>query len=225
MCRQIFILAAGLAATTGLMGAQSQLRRMTFVGGGSPDRGKCTIEVVVDGSAEVEVRGDSASLRNLSGAAPQWRRFECNGPLPRDPVDFRFAGVDGRGRQRLIRDPHNGGAAVIQIQDSGGGTEGYTFDLFWRNAGRAVEAYGAEASGGDRERFYRDRSDAFRGEGWRMHMFSRIREDLEQVEKFTFPFGRDEFRIAQAKVELNQLQEMQRQGRYDLSMAGGHNMV
>ena len=39
-------------------GAQQFQRRATMVGGGSFDRGKCTIEVVVDGIAEVEIRGD-----------------------------------------------------------------------------------------------------------------------------------------------------------------------
>jgi hypothetical protein len=51
--------------------------------------------------------------------------------LPNRPADFRFAGVDGRGRQTLVRDPRNGGPAVIRIEDSGGGSEGYTFDIFW----------------------------------------------------------------------------------------------
>jgi hypothetical protein len=87
----------------------------------------------VDGAADVEIRGDSATMRNLSGNPPQWRRFECTGPLPANPAGFRFAGVDGRGRQTLIRDPRNGGPAVVRIEDSNGGAEGYTFDLFWGN--------------------------------------------------------------------------------------------
>src|SRR5258708_3183742 len=96
-----------------------------------PGRGGRTIEGVVDGTAEVEVRGEQGVLRNLAGNPPQWRRFECTGPLPRNPAEFRFAGVDGRGRQDLIRDPRNGGVAVVRIEDKDGGSEGYTFDLFW----------------------------------------------------------------------------------------------
>ena len=101
------------------------------MGGGSPGQGKCTAEVVVDGSAEVVIRGDSATLRNLGGQQPQWRRFQCTGPLPANPADFRFAGVDGRGRQELVRDPRQGGSAVVRIDDLDGGSEGYTFDVFW----------------------------------------------------------------------------------------------
>ena len=71
------------------------------------------------------------SIRNLSGQPAQWRRFECNSPLPSNAANFRFAGVDGRGRQQLIRDPRNGGAAVIRIEDPQGGSEGYTFDITW----------------------------------------------------------------------------------------------
>src|SRR5512143_2492131 len=116
----------------GFGAANAQPRKAVFVGGGDPARGKCTVEVMVDGAAQVEVRGDSANLRNLNGQAPQWRRFECTSAMPANPADFRFAGVDGRGRQTLVRDPrNNGGAAVVQIEDSDSGAEGYTFDLFW----------------------------------------------------------------------------------------------
>jgi hypothetical protein len=103
--------------------------------GGGGDRGKCTLEVVVDGVAEVEIRGDTANLRTLSGQPAQWRRFECNGPIPNNPGDFRFSGVDGRGRQTLVRDPRNGGVAVVRIEDPQGGSEGYTFDIEWSGGG------------------------------------------------------------------------------------------
>ncbi|HYV62967.1 MAG TPA: hypothetical protein VE958_09850 [Bryobacteraceae bacterium] len=129
------LIIGALAITAGISQAQTtNQRRAAIVGGGGPGQGKCTIEVVVDGSAQVEVRGDTANLRNTGGQTPQWRRFECTSAMPANPADFRFAGVDGRGRQTLVRDPrNNGGAAVVEIQDSQGGTEGYTFDLFWGN--------------------------------------------------------------------------------------------
>lgn len=110
--------------------------RATITGGGSPERGMCTIEVVADGAAEVEIRGGNAILRNLSGRPPQWRRFECTSIMPNNPPNFRFRGVDGRGSQELVRGPQNGGAAVVRIQDPEGGTEGYTFALNWGSDGR-----------------------------------------------------------------------------------------
>src|SRR6266436_2878928 len=129
-----FLTVATLVTTSGIMSGQGFERR-AIIRGGNPDRGKCTIEVVVDGAAEVEVRGDTALLRNLSGQPAQWRRFECTSVMPQNPVDFRFAGVDGRGRQDLVGDPRNGGVAVVRIEDPAGGAEGYTFRLTWRESG------------------------------------------------------------------------------------------
>lgn len=123
---------AGLIIAAGVVpaSAASVSRRATIVGGGG-DRGKCTIEVEVDGAAEVEVAGDQGRLTTLSGQPAQWRRFECNGSLPRNPADFRFRGIDGRGRVNLVGDPRGNRAAVVRIEDPQGGREGYTFDLEW----------------------------------------------------------------------------------------------
>src|ERR1700722_14165973 len=126
----------GVSATlASAMFAQNSQRQATIVGGGGPDRGKCTVEVVVDGVAQVEIRGANATLHTLSGQPAQWRRFEGTGALPASPGNFRFSGVDGRGRQELVRDPRNGGSAVVQIEDKDGGSEGYTFDINWDGRG------------------------------------------------------------------------------------------
>lgn len=100
---------------------------------GSGDSGKCTIEVRVDDVAEVEVRGDTGYLRTLQGQPASWVRFVCNAPFPADMQEFKFKGIDGRGRVELRRDPRdNRGAAVVYIVDTKGGSEGYTFDLEWK---------------------------------------------------------------------------------------------
>jgi len=139
------------------IGAQTVERRATLTGGGGNDSGKCTVEVYVDGSADVEIRGDRGSLRTVSGQPAQWRRFECSGPIPTNPGDFRFSGVDGRGRQELVQDPRNGrGAAVVRIQDSNGGAEGYTFDLVWRGAGPVSNPTGHPSGGMDHGNSPRD---------------------------------------------------------------------
>jgi hypothetical protein len=103
---------------------------------GGGDHGKCTIEVNVDGVAEIEIRGDEGRMRTLSGAASTWRRMDCTEPLPLNPLEFHFSGVDGRGSQKLLRDPaSNRGTAVVRIEDPQSGREGYTFDIEWRGAG------------------------------------------------------------------------------------------
>ena len=114
-----------------LPGQNTQSMRAQIRGGGG-DTGKCTIEVEVDGVADVEVRGDTAFIRTLQGQPSTWRRFECTSVLPRNPADFRFKGIDGRGNVQLIRDPNSSGVAVVRIEDRQGGREGYTFDLEWR---------------------------------------------------------------------------------------------
>lgn len=221
-----FVVTAVLSiAASSILNAQSQSRRMTIVGNGRLDRGKCTIEVVVDGAAEVEISGNTAKLRNLAGTTPRWRRFECSGPLPRNPGDFRFAGIDGRGQQQLVRDPRNGGSAVIRIGDPQNGSEGYTFDIMWTNVatlperdrgddGRFDGRSSADTPERDGERFYRDRADAFRDDAWRMHLFARIDKDLDHLQRNTLPIGGDQYRLSRARQELQQLQDLQGGGRY-----------
>ena len=109
-------------------------RRTADIRGGGGD-GKCTIEVLVDDVAEVEVNGRNAQIRTISGAPATIRRFQCNQELPNRPNDFHFEGVDGRGRQELVRAPGNGRVAVVRIEDRQGGSEGYTFDLIWSGIG------------------------------------------------------------------------------------------
>jgi len=110
--------------------AQSQNIEARISGGGGS--GKCTVEVVVQGSAEVQIRGNQGTLRTLSGNPAQWRRLDCNQPLPSNPTNFKFTGVDGHGRQGLSADPNsNNGVAVIHIENTTGSNEGYTSDITW----------------------------------------------------------------------------------------------
>lgn len=109
--------------------AQGTIQAQVTGGGGS---GKCTFEIRTGGVAEVEIRGNQGRVRAVSGGPAQWVRLKCNQPLPMRPNSFRFKGIDGRGRQTLIRDPNsNNGVAVVNIQDNRGGMQGYTGDIMW----------------------------------------------------------------------------------------------
>jgi len=148
-------------------GQMVQDRRATFSLRPVPDGGKCTIEVDVDDIAQVEISGDMGRIRTLSGQPSTWRRFECTGPMPPNVADFRFSGVDGRGRQMLVSDPRNNrGLAVIRIEDPKGGREGYTFDIEWRGGGPPVGGPpvggGFGGDGRDRDRRDGDRWEASR---------------------------------------------------------------
>ena len=110
--------------------------RQAVLTGGAGVNGRCTIEIDVDGSAEVEVSSDHGLLTTLSGQTATWRRFQCSDPLPTNPTDFRLAATSGRGTVKLQQNPRNtGGSAVIHINDPKGGRGGYTFDLWWRRTG------------------------------------------------------------------------------------------
>ena len=149
--------------------AQRDTRRANMTGARGGDQGKCTIEVEVDGVAEVEVSGDTGRIRTLSGAPAVWRRMDCSDAIPRNPSDFRFRGIDGRGRVALIRDPRNNrGVAVVRIEDSKGGREGYTFDLEWSGGNYSSQPYGRGGQG-QGYGYGRDRDrDRRGGDGYRL---------------------------------------------------------
>jgi len=214
--------------------AQNFPRSATMRGGGNGRDGKCTIEVVVDGAADVEIRGTNAVLHNLSGQPAQWRRFECTGVMPSNPADFRFQGIDGRGRQTLVRDPRNGGSAVVRIEDPDGGNEGYTFDIMWsadnysqnrgdyRDQGQVGQFgprpgdrdYRSAGPQGDYDRWHDERRGWSR-EQWQGRIFERVREDLDHVETESFSGRGDRYRLAQVRQELDEMQGKLSAGRYD----------
>ncbi len=128
--RRLVTFVLGLAAVGS--GQQVTDSRTAEIRGGGRE-GKCTIEVDVDDIAEVDIAGNRAQIRTFAGGPARIVRFVCNQAMPGIPYDFRFQGIDGRGRQTLLREPGRG-PAVVRIDDPKGGREGYTFDIFWRGA-------------------------------------------------------------------------------------------
>ncbi|HEX6544943.1 MAG TPA: hypothetical protein VF023_01465 [Bryobacteraceae bacterium] len=121
-----------LLVVPGLYAQRTSSISARFAGDRNSSQGKCTFEVDVDGVAEVSVQGSRGTLRTLAGEPARWVRLDCNRPLPPNPRNFRFQGIDGRGRQTLIRNPsRNRGVAVVRLEDPKGGREGYTGDLIW----------------------------------------------------------------------------------------------
>jgi hypothetical protein len=217
MKRYLFIFGT-VSALAGSLAGQTFERRAEMRGNPG-QRGKCTIEVVVDISAEVEIRGDRAILKNLAGQPAQWRRFVCDSVMPPNPPDFRFQGVDGRGRQQLVREPRQGGAAVIRIEDRQGGSEGYTFDVTWANGAPppppTMDRDRDRDRGHDEDAYHHDRDEWSHRENWREHFFEHVRRDVEHVQSETFPIGADQYRLAKTKQELNELQDQTASGRWD----------
>ena len=89
----------GLAIAVLSLQAQvpEQIRQAT-ISGSRGTSGKCTIEVRVDMSAEVDVYGNSGRLRTMTGQPATWARIDCTDPLPYKMSDFRFRGIDGRAK-------------------------------------------------------------------------------------------------------------------------------
>jgi hypothetical protein len=158
MYSRIVLTFIALASLAGAQPEQEMRMRANIVGGGGPDRGSCRVEVLVDSTARLEIRGREGILRRAGpgGQPPQWRRFECMGEMPPNMGEFRFAGVRGRGSQRLVQDPRNGGVAVVEINDPQGGADVYAFDLIWD---RGYVTQGPR----DGDRRDGDRRDADRG--------------------------------------------------------------
>jgi len=117
--------------------------KAVIVAGSRPNQGGCTVEVLVAGSAEIEIHGDTAALRSLVAQTAQWRRFECTGILPKNPSEFHFAHAAGRGHPRLIRDPRvDGGVpAVIRIKNPGSGPMDYIFTITWTAYGGTARSW------------------------------------------------------------------------------------
>jgi hypothetical protein len=217
--RKLFLVTLAGITALGMLSAQDIRRRAAIARSGPGGGEGCTVDVVVDGAAEVEIRGDQATLRNLSGQAPQFKQFDCSHPLPPNPPGFRFTEVDGRGRQELVRTPRDGASVVVRIDDPQGGAGEYRFEITW--AGPKGEQFGDRREQGDRDGdrghqdYRQEREQFFRGEGWRRNLFQRIREDVEHLQHSTFPFTGDQSRLSRTIFELNELQGKLSKGRYD----------
>ncbi len=126
--------------------AQGTIQAQLTGGNGS---GKCTFEIRTGGTAEVQIRGNQGRVKPISGGPAQWVRLKCNQPLPMRPNNFRFQGIDGRGRQTLVGNPNsNNGIAVVRIEDNRGGMQGYTGDIMWNGGSGSWNGGGWDNGGG-----------------------------------------------------------------------------
>ena len=175
-----------VALLTPEVSAQSPYRRANLISTSDPYEGRCTISVVVDGATDVEIRGDSATLRDISGEPARWQRFECTGPLPYLPSDLRIRAIEGSGRMTLTHDTLNGGVAVVRVNNLGRGDELYTFDVFWNN-GRPRSSGFADREVTDDDAIQSCRSaveNRIRGDGYRYVRFGSMSTDDRGASEF-----------------------------------------
>lgn len=95
--------------------------------------GKCTIEVILNGSAEIDVLGPTGNLRSLTGEPLGWRRFECTSVLPPNPDGFQIHLTSGRGKLDLLRHPllDGGGPAAFRLKSSQPFPEVFVVEISW----------------------------------------------------------------------------------------------
>ena len=145
MKKRNLLLTSGILAFCAAIGhAQTPYRHATLVNTGNPSQGRCTVSVLLDGSADVEIRGDNAQLRPLAGSQPQWQRFECTGPLPSAGTDLQLRALEGNGKMTLTHDSDAGGVAVVRIDNLDNQDQLFTFDVFWRWPERAYTSSDAD---------------------------------------------------------------------------------
>lgn len=95
--------------------------------------GRMSWRGVVDGEIEIEIRGNVARERHLSGQMPYDVRANFSSPLPRREVSVRVDRLRGRGRVDIVQQPSasNGFTAVIRITDSERGADNYELEVSW----------------------------------------------------------------------------------------------
>src|SRR5579863_7911282 len=78
----------------------------------------------------------------------------------------------------------------------------------------SLSARPAVAQDRDEDSFYHTREGFYQGNSWKMHLFDRVRADLEHVQQVAFA-GSDEYRIVRTKEQIAELQSKMVEGRYD----------
>jgi hypothetical protein len=78
----------------------------------------------------------------------------------------------------------------------------------------SLSARQAFAQNRDDDTFYHTRDGFYAAESWKMHLFERVRADLDYVQKVAFS-GADEYRIVRTKEQVGELQGKMAEGRYD----------
>jgi hypothetical protein len=136
----------GVAACVATAQAQEWDTIRARVSGDGSGNGKCTVEVTVDGIADIEVLGAEGRMRTLTGARASWKRLDCNMAMPPVPNNFHFTQQEARGPMTLTAQPgENRGVAAIHIEDPERGSRTYRFDLEW--AGGSVFSNGGGRGG------------------------------------------------------------------------------
>lgn len=99
--------------------------------------GYCAIRVWVDDLVVIHTRGGRVAFETVRGQRARDAGTECSQPMPAGSAlsDFRWRGIDGRGRVELLEEPdqRNRYTAIVRIEDTRSGGQEHHFRLTWRN--------------------------------------------------------------------------------------------
>jgi bacterioferritin len=122
-----------------------------------------------------------------SGTLAHWRRLDCNQTQPANPIDFKFNGVDGHGKQSLAADPGpSNGVNVIRIENNRNSSEGCTGDITGRGGRRTDNWAGIPTTGSSektihrRNRMPKTNSNSDANEITREQLAGLLNEDLSR---------------------------------------------
>jgi len=87
----------------------------------------------VDDVIQIRIRNRNAQTRRVSGRVFNDADFNFNGRAPRRNTNVRVDKRDGRGRIFIVQQPNrrNNFTTIVQIVDSKGGSDRYSFNLYW----------------------------------------------------------------------------------------------
>jgi hypothetical protein len=130
-----------------------------------------------------------------------WGRNSIAPAIPRTPYGFQDEIVQLMRANPPLNEPSS---AII--------VEG---DKIMRRTFTAVVIFAAMAFSAAAQDWYHDREERFRGEGWRSHLFTHVRTDLDHIWSADRAAERERKRLETTKQELTKMQTDLDQGRWD----------
>ena len=88
----------------------------------------------IDGRVRVSFRGNQAYAQRLTGAEVYGEQVAFGSSVPRRNVDVSVNKLRGRGEVSVVQRPsaNNNYTAIVEINDSDGGSDVYELELLWR---------------------------------------------------------------------------------------------
>ena len=100
----------------------------------SSNQGRVFWKGEVDAKVRISITGTSLSEQTVSGRQMPTGSYSFTAALPNAAVTVRVNRKDGRGSVTVVQQPDasNNFTAIVEIDDSRGGDDGYLLDIYWQ---------------------------------------------------------------------------------------------